>query len=280
MRPGRKGRVRRMPGHPAAGGPASISFDSRDVLGKPCGMIRLDDPRLVTLLSVGLASALLWWMLAASMGGMVMASDPTPGVLAGTAFMWIVMMLAMMLPAMAPVLVQYARLAAMETTGAALALRVTLFGAGYFALWGGVSVVLAGMQLAFARTDFFTMGGTLATPLAAGGLMIVAGVWQFTPVKDVCLAHCRRPLAYLIAHWREGMRGAFPMGAGHGAYCVGCCVALMGLMFVFGAMNVAWMAIIALWFVAEKIAPGADRWTRPVGAALVVSGIATVLVSL
>lgn len=243
-------------------------------------MIRFDDPRFVTLLSIGIASAALWWMLAASMGGMAMSTDLTPGVFAGTSVMWIVMMLAMMLPAMAPVMVQYARLASKETTGAALVLRVTLFGAGYFALWGAVSVVLAGVQLGLARTTLFTMGGTLATPVAAGALMIAAGLWQFTPIKDVCLTHCRRPLAYLIAHWREGMRGAFPMGAGHGAYCVGCCIALMGLMFVFGAMNVVWMAVIAAYFVAEKIAPAADRWSRLTGWALVAGGAATILVSL
>ena len=243
-------------------------------------MIRLDDPRFVTLLSVGIASALLWWMLAASMGDMVMPTDLTLGNFVGTSIMWIIMMLAMMLPAMAPVLVQYAKLAAKEATGAALALRVTLFGAGYFALWAIASVVLAAAQLGLARTDAFTQGGTLATPLAAGFLAIAAGLWQFTPIKDVCLTHCRRPLAWLLANWREGTGGAFPMGARHGAYCVGCCIALMGLMFVFGAMNVLWMAVIAVYFVLEKIAPAADRWSRFVGAALVIGGTATVLLSL
>ena len=247
-------------------------------------MIRYDDPRLITLLGIGIVSALLWWMLAASMGdphggGMTMRTDLTPGVFVGTSVMWIVMMLAMMLPAMAPVMIQYAKLAAKEVTGGVLALRVALFGAGYFALWGAMSVVLAGVQLGLAQTTLFTMGGTLATPVVAGALMIAAGLWQFTPIKDVCLTHCRRPLAYLIAHWREGTRGAFRMGAGHGAYCVGCCIALMGLMFVFGAMNVVWMAVIAAYFVAEKLAPAADRWSRAVGWALLAAGAATVLIS-
>jgi len=243
-------------------------------------MIRFDDPRFVTLLSVGLASALLWWMLAVSMGDMEMSTALTPGVFVGTSIMWILMMLAMMLPAMAPVMVQYAKLAAKETTGLALALRVALFGAGYFALWALASVLLAAAQLGLAQTSYFTMGGTLATPLVAGGLLIAAGLWQFTAIKDVCLTHCRQPLTYLIAHWREGTRGAFPMGAGHGAYCVGCCIALMGLMFVFGAMNVLWMAVIAAYFVLEKLAPSAERWGRLVGGALVVAGAATIVMSL
>jgi predicted metal-binding membrane protein len=243
-------------------------------------MIRFDDLRLVTLASVGLISALLWWMLAASMGDMVMPTDLTIGNFIGTSIMWIIMMLAMMLPAMAPVLVQYAKLAARETTGAALAVRVSLFGTGYFALWAVASVILAGAQLGLARTDAFTMGGTLATPMAAGVLAIAAGLWQFTPIKDVCLTHCRRPLAWLLSHWREGLGGAFPMGARHGAYCVGCCIALMGLMFVFGAMNVLWMAVIAAYFVLEKIAPAAERWSRIVGWVLVIGGAATVMLSL
>ncbi len=243
-------------------------------------MIRFDDPRFITLLSIGIASAALWWVLAASMDGMVMATDLSVGNFIGTSVMWILMMLAMMLPAMAPVMVQYAKLAAKETGGMALALRVVLFGAGYFVLWGIVSVVLAATQLGLAQTSLFTMGGTLATPMIAGGLLIAAGVWQFTTIKDMCLTHCRRPLAYLLGHWREGMRGAFPMGAGHGAYCVGCCIALMGLMFVFGAMNVLWMAVIAAYFVAEKIAPAAERWSRLMGWALVVAGAVTVLLSL
>ncbi len=243
-------------------------------------MIRFDDPRFATLLSIGIASAALWWVMAASMGDMAMATDLSPGTFLGTSVMWIVMMLAMMLPAMAPVMIQYAGLAAKEVGGAVLALRVALFGAGYFALWGVVSVVMAGMQLGLAQTSFFTMGGTLATPMVAGFLALAAGLWQFTSIKDVCLTHCRRPLAYLIAHWREGTRGAFPMGAGHGAYCVGCCIALMGLMFVFGAMNVVWMAVIAAYFVAEKIAPAAARWSRLMGWALVVAGAVTIMLSL
>ncbi len=241
-------------------------------------MIRLDDPRLITLLSVGIASALLWWMLAASMGDMPMPTNLSIGTFTGTSIMWIIMMLAMMLPAMAPVLVQYAKLAAKEARGATLALRVTLFGTGYFALWAVASVLLAAAQLSLARTDAFTQGGTLATPMAAGFLAIAAGLWQFTPIKDVCLTRCRRPLAWLLANWREGMGGAFPMGVRHGAYCVGCCIALMGLMFVFGAMNVAWMAIIAAYFVAEKIVPAAHRWSRIVGALLIAAGLVTLLI--
>ena len=113
-----------------------------------------------------------------------------------------------------------------------------------------------------------------------GVLMLVAGIWQFTPVKDACLIHCRHPISFLLGHWREGTGGAFPMGLHHGLYCVGCCIAFMGLMFVFGAMNVLWMAVIAAYFVAEKTAPAAEIWSRWVGIFLCVAGVATLAYAL
>jgi predicted metal-binding membrane protein len=195
-----------------------------------------------------------------------------------TSVMWILMMLAMMLPAMAPVTVIYAGLAAKEHRGAVLALRITAFLAGYFTLWAVLSVALALVQLVLRDSAWFTHGGTQATPIAAGVLLIIAGAYQFTTIKDVCLQHCRSPLAYLLSHWREGLRGAFPLGLHHGAYCVGCCVAIMGLMFVLGAMNPWWMAAIAAYFVAEKLMPAAEQWSRWVGLALILLGsVVTVL---
>jgi len=132
-------------------------------------------------------------------------------------------------------------------------------------------------QLALRSSDWFSMGGTVAGPFASGILLLVAGAYQFTPVKEFCLRHCRHPLAYLMSHWREGLGGAFPVGARHGLYCLGCCVALMGLMFVFGAMNVAWMAAIAVYFLAEKILPRAEAWGRICGALLIAAGLITLL---
>jgi len=97
-----------------------------------------------------------------------------------------------------------------------------------------------------------------------------------TALKDLCLEHCRSPMAFLLSHWREGLRGAFPMGLRHGLYCVGCCIAIMGLMFVLGAMNPWWMAVIAAYFVAEKRLPAAERWTKGVGIALILLGCAVI----
>ena len=213
-----------------------------------------------------------------SMGDMNMrgmSMDPTDwsaGVVGETIAMWLLMMAAMMAPAMAPVAAVYAKIAAKEQTGLSLAFRVAVFFLGYFALWAVVSIALALAQLGLRGSEHFVMGGTRAEPIAAGVLLIAAGLYQFTGLKDACLRHCRHPLTFLLAHWREGTAGAFPMGLRHGLYCVGCCVVFMGLMFVFGAMALWWMAAIAVYFLAEKTLPNAETWGRYAGGALVVAG--------
>ncbi len=205
--------------------------------------------------------------------GMAMdASDWSARTIVTTIATWILMMAAMMLPAMAPVCAIYAGLAAKEDRGARLALRITLFAMGYFLLWTLFSVGAGLGQLALRDSAWFAMGGTLALPFAAGVLLIIAGTYQFTTVKQFCLRHCRHPLTYLMSHWREDLEGAFPVGARHGVYCLGCCIALMGLMFVFGAMNVIWMALIAVYFLAEKTLPASEIWGRVAGALMIVAG--------
>jgi predicted metal-binding membrane protein len=200
--------------------------------------------------------------------------DWSAGFVASTVALWLLMMAAMMLPAMAPMLAVYAGLAAKEDRGGGLVFRIALFALGYFLLWGVFALVAALGQLALRDGAWLSMSGTVATPVAAGVLLLTAGAHQFTSVKDLCLRHCRHPLAYLMVHWREGLSGAFPVGARHGLYCFGCCIAFMGLMFAFGAMNVLWMAVIALYFLAEKVLPHERVWGKAVGAMLMVAGAA------
>jgi predicted metal-binding membrane protein len=189
-----------------------------------------------------------------------------------TSVMWLLMMAAMMLPAMAPVMAVYAGISAKEDHGARLALRITLFALSYFLLWAIFSIGAAMLQLLWRGSDLFTMGGTQATPITAGVLLIIAGLYQFTPIKHACLKHCRHPLHYLLQHWKPGLAGAFPVGARHGLYCFGCCVSFMGLMFVFGAMNIWWMAVIAAYFLAEKILPKAEQLSKLTGLLLTIAG--------
>jgi len=239
----------------------------------------LDDPQAVTLTAIGIVSIPLWWLMT-MMPDMVMPQGWSCGIAASTSVMWVLMMLAMMLPAMAPVMSVYAGLAAKEHRGWILAARIFSFFMGYFALWALISVALALVQLGLRDNAYFTEGGSQATPLMAGGLLLIAGLYQMTNLKNMCLEHCRSPMAFLLAHWREGLSGAFPMGLRHGLYCVGCCIAIMGLMFVLGAMNPWWMAAIAAYFVAEKLLPAAERWTKGVGIALILLGCGVISLSL
>ncbi len=212
-----------------------------------------------------------------------MSMDPTDWsarTIMETSVMWLLMMAAMMLPAMAPVMSVYAGISAKEDSRARLALRIGLFTVSYFLLWAMFSVTAAVIQMALRSSDMFTMGGTVATPLMAGILALIAGVYQFTPIKDACLKHCRHPLHYLLQHWKPGLAGAFPVGARHGLYCFGCCVAFMGLMFIFGVMNIWWMAVIAAYFLAEKILPKAELWGRIIGALLIAAGAYIIITNL
>ena len=223
-------------------------------------------------------AAAMWWMMWAHMGNPDMANMPmmvnwSAKSLSGTSAMWMFMMLAMMLPAMVPMVATYTLISKNEVSGLPLALRVFVFTAGYFFLWSVFSIAAAFTQTALAQTPWFEAGGTQALPLASGLLLIAAGAWQLTPIKDTCLKHCRSPITFLLAHWKGGLRGAFPVGLHHGAYCVGCCGVIMGLMFVFGAMTVWWMAVLTLYFVAEKTIPRAETWGRIAGIALIGAGL-------
>jgi predicted metal-binding membrane protein len=112
------------------------------------------------------------------------------------------------------------------------------------------------------------------SPLLAAALLIAAGVFQWTPLKRACLAACRSPLSFLMTGWREGWAGALVMGVRHGAYCLGCCWALMALLFVAGVMNLLWVAAIAVAVLVEKVVPRGDVIGRLVGLALIAAGIA------
>lgn len=243
-----------------------------------------EDPRRLALASAALVAAGLWAAAWSAMGRGDLAAlclplgidlGAVPGVVtadavAATALMWVLMMSAMMLPSAAPMIAVYAGLAAREEAGPRLAARVGLFALGYLALWSAVALAGAGAQLLFRGWA----AGTPAPPVAAGLLLVAAGAWQFSAVKQSCLRKCRLPVAFLMSHWRDGMAGALPLGARHGMHCLGCCVGLMGLMFVFGAMNLGWMALIALYCLAERVLPGAERWSRWVGGALIAAGAA------
>jgi predicted metal-binding membrane protein len=178
---------------------------------------------------------------------------------------WVVMMAAMMFPSVAPTIALYSRMTRERSPTSPL-----LFAAGYLVTWASAGVVAFAIGMA-ARATGDGLAWDHAGRVLAGATLIAAAVYQLTPVKDVCLRKCRSPLGLLLGSWRDGRSGAFRMGAKNGAWCVGCCWALMASLFALGVMSVIWMAFVAGVVAVEKTIP----W-RPVA----TYGTAVVLVTL
>jgi predicted metal-binding membrane protein len=188
--------------------------------------------------------------------------------------MWTVMMVAMMLPSAAPMIETYARVASGRGSGSGL--RVGLFASGYVAIWTGFSAIATAAQMVLQRAGLVS-GALVATPLVSAVLLITAGLYQVTSLKNACLSKCRAPLGFLMTAWREGASGAFLMGLHHGATCVGCCSMLMLLLFVFGVMNLIWVAVLTILVVLEKLLPAGSLIARVSGYAMLAGSIALLL---
>jgi predicted metal-binding membrane protein len=190
--------------------------------------------------------------------------------------MWAVMMIAMMLPAAAPMILMFATIHRRRAAEGRTAVPTVIFVLAYLVVWAIFSVVAALAQAGLHAAALLSPAMAARGPWLAGGLLIVAGVFQWTPLKRACLAACRSPLSFLMTGWSEGRSGAFLMGLRHGFYCLGCCWALMALLFVAGVMNLLWVAAIAIAVLVEKVVPRGDLVGRLAGVALVVAGVALV----
>ncbi len=188
-----------------------------------------------------------------------------------TSLMWFVMMLGMMIPSAAPMLLLYAHVQR-RRSGVSPLVRTALFGSGYALVWGAFSLGAAGLQQVLAQTALVTPGLTLASRAIGGAVLIVAGVYELTPFKQVCLAHCRGPVAFIASHWRSGALGAIRMGIAHGLFCLGCCWALMLLLFVGGVMNLLWIAALAGLVLVQKLLPGGRVLAWLAGLVLIGAG--------
>jgi predicted metal-binding membrane protein len=187
--------------------------------------------------------------------------------------MWIAMMAGMMLPSTLPVLMLYQSIAGRSHELGRPAGSIVLFGLGYLLAWSAFSFGAAALQGLLAAASV-TTGDSVATPWLGAFLLALAGIYQWSPWKRACLVHCRDPMDFFAHHWRPGSIGAIGMGVRHGAYCLGCCWALMALLFVFGVMNLAWVATLALVVLLEKLLPFGDRFGRVVGVAFLAGAIA------
>ncbi|PRY43230.1 putative metal-binding membrane protein [Geodermatophilus tzadiensis] len=209
-----------------------------------------------------------WWWTVQSMRGMDEGPWTGLGTLGWFLSVWVVMMAAMMFPSVAPTVALYSRMTRRRSP-----LSPLLFAAGYLLTWAAAGL------LAFALTALVTRaaGDVLAWDRAgrwvAGATLVVAAVYELTPLKDVCLGKCRSPLGFLLGSWRDGRRGALQMGARHGAWCVGCCWALMASLFALGVMSVVWMAVVAGVIAVEKTLPWRRVATYGTAALLLALGV-------
>jgi len=205
------------------------------------------------------------------MGGPELGSWPVATLLP-LFIMWSVMMVAMMLPSAAPMILTFASVMRKRRHLGRPYVPVVVFVTGYVTVWCAFSAVAAVGQWFLHRHALLspTMAGVSA---GLGGLLLLgAGVFQFTPLKHMCLTHCRAPLEFILTRWREGGRGAFQMGLEHGMFCTGCCWALMYLLFVIGVMNVVWIALLTMLVVLEKTLPRRVAVSSTIGLCLIAWG--------
>ena len=229
--------------------------------------------RRLVLAGVVAVAALAWfdlWRRARGMMDMAMP-EMEPWSLAefgAILAMWLVMMIAMMLPSAAPMLLLFAGTqrgrAASGRSGTLVA-----FAAGYLLVWGGFSVAAAALQALLQQRMMLSSDLAMTSAWLGAAVLALAGVYQLTPLKNACLRRCQSPLGFLLGRWRDGVRGALVMGVRHGAFCLGCCGALMALLFVGGVMNLAWVAALAVFVLAEKAVARGAWLSRVSGVALI-----------
>lgn len=206
----------------------------------------------------------------------------TPGYALLMFSMWWFMMIAMMLPSAAPMALLHAAVtrkglaraddAGPNATARRLHPATTAFIAGYLVMWGAFSLVAVVAQWALERGELLSAMMMSTSKFLASGLLLAAGLWQLTPLKTVCLRHCRSPFSFLCMHWRPGFWGAFRMGIEHGVFCLGCCWFLMALLFYGGVMNLIWIIGLALFVLAEKMMPAGVAFGRVTGLLLIAWG--------
>jgi predicted metal-binding membrane protein len=222
-----------------------------------------------------LAAVLAWAVTGNRMAGM----DAGPGTdLGGVAWfvgVWVVMMAAMMFPAIWPMVVMYARVQTrkQDTDRNPPAGAIAIFVAGYLVAWSAAGLLAYGIFEVFRSADIGFLAWDEGGRYLAAGVLLGAAVYQLTPLKDVCLRKCRNPLSFLLHAWRPGRMGALRMGFEHGGWCVGCCWAMMAALFALGVMSIGWMALIAALIALEKLLPWKPVATGVVTVTLVALAI-------
>ncbi len=246
-------------------------------------------PQIAVVSGLVAITALSWWYMlylgmamSGSMENMASMAEPMAGIVMSwgiTDFvanlgMWAVMMIAMMVPSAAPTILLYTRLQR-DQHGNRKTTPVALFLAGYLSAWGLFSLAAALAQWGLHEAALLSGAMSIDQRWLIAVVLMVTGVYQWTPLKQACLRHCQSPLGFLLSFWRDDPMGILRMGWRHGLFCVGCCWLLMAILFTVGVMNLIWVALIALYVLLEKIIPGGSGLARISGLALCVSAVVT-----
>lgn len=190
-----------------------------------------------------------------------------------TFVMWAVMMVAMMTPSAAPMILMFAGVNRGRQKQQVPYVPTSVFLLGYLVVWAAFSVLATAAQWGLHAVSLLSPMMVSTSPVLGGILLMIAGIYQWTPLKHACLSKCRSPLGFVLNEWREGRWGAFLMGLKHGSYCTGCCWSLMALLFVAGVMNLLWVAAIAGFILLEKVAPAGHRMGQAAGVLMVAGGV-------
>jgi predicted metal-binding membrane protein len=240
----------------------------------------VDERSPLRLSPVAIAAGLLgltlvaWILVFARMRGMDAGPGTDLGGLGWFLGIWLTMMSAMMLPSVAPMVLAFARVTKERARREqAVYVPTWVFLVGYLLAWTAYGILAYGLFRAVDAVDGGVLSWDRAGPYVAGGAIVAAGLYQLTPIKDVCLRHCRSPLHFMLHGWHDGSPGAVRMGFVHGLYCVGCCWGLMIVLFSLGVMSLVWMAVIAGIIFAEKVLPYGMRLTRLLGVAFIALGL-------
>ncbi len=239
----------------------------------------------IVILSALAGTTILAWIylvnMAAGMDGMMamdagamMQIKPWTGAEFGyMLLMWVIMMVGMMVPSAVPMALIYAAIARKAARQGMSLAPTGFFVSGYIVIWSVFSVVATLAQWGLDQAALLSPMMVVTSPGFGAGLLIVAGLYQMTPMKDACLRHCRSPAHFISQSWKPGAFGAFRMGLEHGAYCLGCCWILMALLFFGGVMSLLWIAGITVFVLLEKVLPFGRVGGRIAGGAMVLSGI-------
>jgi predicted metal-binding membrane protein len=233
-------------------------------------------PRLTSAVVAAflLGAALATWIVTVvRMRGMDAGPGTDLGALGWYVGIWVTMMAAMMFPSVAPMVLLFHRVSRERARRGQAFVPTWVFALVYLSVWAVYGLAAYGVYRLLVHVGGDVFSWDRAGPYVAGGAILLAGIYELTPLKSVCLHHCRSPMSFVMGHWRGGWLGAIRMGAEHGAYCVGCCWGLMVVLFALGVMSLTWMAVVAGVIFAQKVLPRGEQLTRLFALAFVGIGI-------